>query len=175
MMLALSLVLIVVSAIGYRVRGSGYFADLPAGFLFGISRGDRLFKLLIGAAPVGFAACLAGVPWYLALAVWALTALSDTLPHAAFQGAAGALQVLGMSALGIANLAPAAAALWLSGHAWWVPLVTGLLSGPAYLAGNHTPLNVVRGMFALRKGPEVGEFFNGAMRAVFAPITIALF
>src|SRR5690348_7561344 len=104
--------LCIVSAIAYRIRGSGYFADLPPKFLFGLMRGDKLFKNLIGAFPIGVAVLFAGAPWYLAIGAWLLTAAVDTLPHGAFQGCTSVPQFLSLCGLGIAQALPASLALW---------------------------------------------------------------
>lgn len=173
MMVAYALFLVLFSAACYRVRGSGYFEHLPAHFLL-FMRGDRLIKLAIGGFPVGVCSFYAGVPLELALAVWALVAVTDTIPHASFQGAVNLLQMLGMAAIGIANAGAPAIAIYLQHRptAAAVTLGLGTLMGPAYWLGNRTPLDYVSGKFALREGPEVGEFYAGAARALFLPILL---
>jgi uncharacterized membrane protein YfbV (UPF0208 family) len=150
------LALVLVSAGCYRIRGSDYQHLMP---------GNRVLKLTIGAFPVGCAVALIGVPWYLALAVIAITAALDTLPHAAFQGARNGIQVLGMSALGVASLLGAVLVTWHSvGPDEALAVISiSILTGPAYYAGNKIPVTIV----GIRQGPELGELLNGLVRVMF--------
>lgn len=164
--------LILISAIAYRVRGSSYLSDLPSGFLFGVARGDRLFKILIGAFPVALGAYLSGAPLSWSLGVWAAVSLCDTLPHASFQGIANLWQCLGMSCLGLLSSGPVAAALWFSGgHVVALSsLAIGCLAGPAYWVGNKTPwvFGINKLWPTLFDGPTLGgELTYGATRAMF--------
>jgi len=159
-------ILCLISAVAYRIRGSGYFADLPPKFLFGLMRGDKLFKNLIGAFPVGVAVLLAGAPWYLAVVAWLLTTAVDTLPHGAFQGCTSVPQFLGLCGLGIAQALPASLALW----SLW-PVALGPLVGVAYLAGNKLPWpSFAIDKFSAAQGPDWGELLTGFVRPLFLGI-----
>lgn len=155
--------LCLVSLVAYRIRGSGYFSDLPPKFLFGLMRGDKLFKNLIGGFPLGLAVLLGGGSIGMAVFAWLATSAGDTLPHGAFQGCTSIWQFLGLCGLGIAQAIPVSIALWT-----WVPLAFGPLVGLAYLAGNKLPWpSFSIDKFSAGQGPDYGELLTGFVRPLF--------
>lgn len=159
--------LMILSGIAYRIRGSDLFSTLPKWF-FGL-RGDRLMKLAVGATPVAVAIHLAGASWIMSSAVLVGVILTDTLPHASFQGAVGLKQRLGMSALGVASaMAPAMAMTHMDGwHMGLGTLILGALCGPSYVIGNRIPIDFTVAGIGFQRGPPMGEFIYGLTRVVF--------
>jgi hypothetical protein len=153
-----ALLLVLASAVAYRVRGSDFLAS---------HAGGRLVKLTLGALPMCFGALMAGAPLWSGVLILVGTIAADTQQHADSMGANGIKQIVGLIAAGCLAAVPAMVALALD-HPLTAALALGcgVLKAPAYLIGNRLPIHLDR--VQLRKGPEIGEFLYGAFRVLFA-------
>jgi hypothetical protein len=153
-----ALLLVLASAVAYRIRGSDFLAA---------HTGGRLVKLAIGALPMCFGALMTGAPWWAAPFVLAGTMVADTQQHADCMGAGSVKECVELAAAGALAAVPAMLELAYDHPATAaLALGCGLLKPAAYLVGNRLPIHLDR--LELRRGPELGEFLYGAFRVLFA-------
>ncbi len=161
--MAQAIILILLSGLLYRVRGSSWTDDDAA------LKGLRVAKLAVGSLPLPLAALHLGINPPTCAAVWIVTALADTLPHAGNQGAVDIGQALRLIPNAIASAFPVVAALFVGDHrlAAYVAAVSVVLIAPAYFIGNRLPIYWMIGPIGFRKGPEIGEVIYGLTRCLF--------
>lgn len=152
-----------ISALAYRLRGSAWFENDSSW------KGLRLAKLVVGAAPIGFALAVRNIDWRYCIAAIALTMAADSLPHAKNQGISNAGQALVLTSNGIiAAFGPAIILMLFHQYvAAIVAICCGMLIAPAYVIGNFIPLHFKIGPIGFDQGPEIGEFLYGATRTLF--------
>ncbi len=170
----IAILIIILSAICYRIRGSEFYAN---GF------GSRPVKLAIGAFPRALGVLLFA-PWPYALGAWFLCALADSSGHAQGQSYGSAndndpQQALKLTEAGLLSAVPVLAALFF---AWafagaavplLAPILTltgGALQPAAYWLGWHTPSLGKAGDPWFRRlltGTEWAEFYTGLLLCLF--------
>jgi hypothetical protein len=162
-----AMLLMLVSGLSYRTRGSEFLADF---------HGGRISKLLIGAAPRGILVAAVST-WYVGLAAWVLCTAADSAGHAQGQsfGSPGDndfYQAFKLAVAGTISTAPVFIAmlmlpLWRGLPAPYLiasALLGGLLEPLAYWLGWRTPSFGKQGdpwYFRLLRGTEWAEVYVG--------------
>lgn len=131
-MIALQIALLaMVDAIGWRLRGTAWWAEATG-------TGATTARILGGLL-------VAGACWLLGLldvapAVWLAAALwlGATVPWWGSLDMSGPGDVARHSLAGLLRVLPAALLLWWIGGAWWPLLAAGALCGPVYWAAGTT-------------------------------------
>lgn len=160
---------ILFGGLAYRVAGSeitGHDSDI---------KGMRVAKLALRSLPVALGAWLVtgGLSaWYVYLAVWALVAMADSLPHASFQGETNFFQIFEMTFATLLSLLPVMVLLYtlpigifLLGLEILIGVSVATATG-GWLA-QKIPANFSIGPIGFHQGPEIGEVAHGALRLIW--------
>jgi hypothetical protein len=170
MTLISAVLVLFISALLYRLGGSGFGADWPERnlVLFHL-RGDRLVKVMARGLGPALACWAGGVCLVLVLGVFVLTTACDAITsHGKYQEGQPSGWVAAMLD-GIMTAVPAALALAVSAHVGpaLAAIALGMLTGPVYWIGAKTPLQINLPLLPARQGPEIGEWLLGAVRVAF--------
>lgn len=159
----------VLGAFGRRIAGGALPQWTPW------NAGDQIVRLFFGLT-VGVSALLAGVPWYLALALvpatWVGTTTSNFNSMAMGRGGQTMLHdVAGMTLHGVLSAALPALGAWWMGYEWWPIALSGFLIAPLYdlgwrIAGPDGGKGLTWMPRGLQVGTEFGELFWGGTVAL---------